>query len=111
MHYNKNAISDDTKKIKDREGNYYTDARQIFWTSGSDIGTEGVHKWCYPAGVNQPIQFTSLISWKVGAPDNYLTIENCDAIVASPFDVNPLKLSDIDCNSAWPYICEVFKTV
>jgi hypothetical protein len=93
---------------KDRDGNYYTDTRQYFWTSGSDYGNEGVHKWCYPAGVSQPISFSSLLSWTVGAPDNYLGNENCDLILVSPFNARPLMLADYDCAKTMPYICEVF---
>jgi hypothetical protein len=105
------SLFGDPINTKDRAGNYYTDTRQKFWNAGSDYGTEGVHKWCYPAGVTQPISFSSLLVWKADSPDNYGGNENCYLFFGSPFDVNPLKLADYDCGMPLPYICEVFWTV
>lgn len=71
----------------------------MYWTSGNDLGKNGVHNWFSSA---QPI---TINRWAPGQPDNYQNKEHCD-FLSSEYQY---LLSDGRCECYKRYICEAPK--
>jgi hypothetical protein len=73
---------------------------------GSDSGTEGIFVWCT---LDAPSNFSQLLKWKTGQPDNLKSEEHCASVTGSS-DKPPdnMLLSDLPCASTKKnYMCEV----
>lgn len=71
-----------------------------YWTSGTDLGSEGSHVWL---ATGKPMDINV---WTVNNPDNYKNNEHCDELGWRPANSPTDGLNDVACSAKLRYICE-----